>query len=199
MRSRCDDANPACLSRSRLSTNNDLDVLVERRQQVHQAFDRETRELVVAECGDFRLRHSQHLRGLGLRQLALFDHLIECIRQAQFCLSLGRIRIPNIRKNALAAANDPGFVISVSACYRDPRSLFGPSSSGQPRVQPCTPLDTPCPHTTPRSPGPQHQAPSTVWLSVRCRRTARCRERFPIRPSPRAGTQGSHAWTIRPT
>jgi hypothetical protein len=50
-------------SRARLSPNHDLDILVERRQQVHQSFDREPSQLVVAKAkrGDLRLRYAQHL------------------------------------------------------------------------------------------------------------------------------------------
>jgi hypothetical protein len=87
-----------CSPGARLPPNHNLDILVERRQQVHQAFHREPRKLVVTECGDLRLRHSQHFGGFGLRQLALFEHLIQRIRQAQFCLPLGGIRIPEVRK-----------------------------------------------------------------------------------------------------
>ena len=44
---------------------------------LNQAFDREAGKLVVAEYGDLRLRHSQHLGGFGLRQFAVFEHLIQ--------------------------------------------------------------------------------------------------------------------------
>jgi hypothetical protein len=42
-------ANPRIRPGARLSPDHNLDILVERRQQVHQAFDREARGLVVAE------------------------------------------------------------------------------------------------------------------------------------------------------
>jgi hypothetical protein len=51
-----DDADPPSLPRAGLPANHDLDVLVECRQQVHQAFDGETRQLVVAERRNLRLR-----------------------------------------------------------------------------------------------------------------------------------------------
>jgi hypothetical protein len=38
------DANPSGLPRARLSPNHDLDILVDRRQQVHQAFDGKARQ-----------------------------------------------------------------------------------------------------------------------------------------------------------
>ncbi len=67
------DANSACLSRAGFSPNHDLDVLVERRQQVHQAFDGEARQLVVTERRDLGLRDSEHFGGIGLRELARFE------------------------------------------------------------------------------------------------------------------------------
>jgi hypothetical protein len=66
----------------RLSPNHDLDVLVERCNQVHEALDGEARELVVPKRRDFQLRYSQHLGCAGLRELAFFEHLINGIGQA---------------------------------------------------------------------------------------------------------------------
>ena len=45
---------------------------VERLMNLLTALDREACELVVAECGNLRLRHSQHLGRIGLRDLARF-------------------------------------------------------------------------------------------------------------------------------
>ena len=64
---RRDDANPAGLARPRLPPNHDLDIAVERRQEVHQPFHREARQLVMAQCRDLRLRDSQHLGSISLR------------------------------------------------------------------------------------------------------------------------------------
>jgi hypothetical protein len=47
----CDDANPPSLPRAGLPPNHDLDVLVDRRQQVHQAFDGEPLQLVMTKPG----------------------------------------------------------------------------------------------------------------------------------------------------
>jgi hypothetical protein len=58
MASRGDDPDPAGFLRAGLSPNDDLDILVERRQEVHQAFDGEARQLVVTKCGDLRQRYS---------------------------------------------------------------------------------------------------------------------------------------------
>ena len=78
-----DNADPTGFSRTWLSPNHDLDVLVERRQQVHQAFDGEASQLVVSKCGDLRLGHAEHLGRMGLRELARFKRLIQGIGQAQ--------------------------------------------------------------------------------------------------------------------
>ena len=101
-----DDADPTSLPRAGLSPNHDLDILVERRQQVHQAFDGEARQLVVTKRRDLRLRHSQHLGGIGLRELARFKHLIQRIRQAQLGLTLGGIGKPEIREHVSGATGD---------------------------------------------------------------------------------------------
>jgi hypothetical protein len=58
-------------------------ILVERRQQVHQAFDGETRQRVVTKCRDLRLRDSQDLGGIRLRELTRIKYLIQRIGQAQ--------------------------------------------------------------------------------------------------------------------
>jgi len=76
--------NAARPPRARLPPDHDLDILIERREQIHQPFDRETRELVVAKSGYFQLRHSEQLGGRRLRQLALQEQLIQGIHQAQF-------------------------------------------------------------------------------------------------------------------
>ena len=54
---RSDHADPARLLRAGLSPNHDFDVLVKRRQQVHQAFDGEARQLVVTQRRGRRLRY----------------------------------------------------------------------------------------------------------------------------------------------
>jgi hypothetical protein len=45
----------------------------------------------VPKRRDLRLRHSQHLGRIRLRELALFEHLIEGIGQAQPGLTLGSV------------------------------------------------------------------------------------------------------------
>ena len=73
----CEDTNPSRLPRAGLSPDHDLDILVERRQQVHQTFDGEARQLVVTKRRDLRLRYPKHLGGIGLRDLARFKFLIQ--------------------------------------------------------------------------------------------------------------------------
>ncbi len=75
----------------------DLDVLVESRQQVHQAFDGEARQLVVTKRRDLRLRDSQHLGCVGLGELPLFQHLIQRMGEAQLGLALDGIRLESAR------------------------------------------------------------------------------------------------------
>ena len=101
-----DDADPASLPRAWLSSNHDLDILVERRQQVHQAFDGEARQLVVTKRRHLGLRDSQHLGGIGLRELARFKHLIQRIRQAQLGLTLGSVGEPEVGEHVSGATSD---------------------------------------------------------------------------------------------
>jgi hypothetical protein len=112
----CNDADPTGLPRAGLSPNHDLDVLVDRRQQVHQALDREARQLIVTKGRDLRLRHAQHFGGIGLRELALFKHLIQGISQAQLDLTLGGVWKPEIREHVRGAASDRFSSFSVSPC-----------------------------------------------------------------------------------
>ena len=84
-RLRRDDADPTSLPRAGFSPNHDLDILVERRQQIHQAFEREARQLVVTKRRDLRLGDSQHLGGIGLREPSRFKHLIQGIGQPSRC------------------------------------------------------------------------------------------------------------------
>ena len=88
-----DDANPTGLARAWLSANHDLDVLIDCRQKVHQALDREARQLVVAECRDFRLRDTEGLRSIGLRQFPVFKHLIQRVCETQLGVTFGMARM----------------------------------------------------------------------------------------------------------
>jgi hypothetical protein len=72
-------ANPSAFPGARLSPNHDLDILVERRQQVHKALDGKARQLVVTKRRDLRLRDSEHFGGIGLREIPLLQHLIQRI------------------------------------------------------------------------------------------------------------------------
>src|SRR6185503_14348077 len=79
----CNDADPTSLARAGLLPNYDLDILIERRQQIHQAFDGEARQLVVTKRRNLWLRDTQHLGRIGLRELARLEHLIQGVGQTQ--------------------------------------------------------------------------------------------------------------------
>src|SRR5262245_18261687 len=203
---RRNDADAAGLARSRLAADDDLDVLIERRQEVHQAFHGEACQLVVTERRNLGLRNSQHLGCICLREFPLFKYLIQRIGEAQLGLTLGCVWEPQVGEYVAATAGDRLSPFSVSACHSAPRNLsrrssgarrqdrhpasqFGyrtATSSGtrggrtRPfRIEPCTPLDTRFRHATPRSPAHRDRAPSTASLSAMFRRTARCQERCP--------------------
>jgi len=73
--------------------------------------------MVVTERGDLRLRHSQHLGGIGLRELAPVQHLIERIRQAQLGLMLGSIGKPEIREHVSGPTGYRSSPFSAFACH----------------------------------------------------------------------------------
>jgi hypothetical protein len=59
--SRCDDTDSSRLPRAGLSPNHNLNILIERGQKIHQAFDGEALQLVATKRGNLRLRHSWNL------------------------------------------------------------------------------------------------------------------------------------------
>jgi hypothetical protein len=75
-----------------LALDDDLDVLVERSQQHHQALHREAGKLVPAQRGHLGLAHSKHSGGVLLRQHALVEDLIECMSQAKLRLPRRGVR-----------------------------------------------------------------------------------------------------------
>ena len=50
---------------------------ISRRQKVHQAFDGKACQLVMTKRGKLRLRDSQHLGRISLRELPRFKHLVQ--------------------------------------------------------------------------------------------------------------------------
>jgi hypothetical protein len=118
-----DDANPTSLPRAGLPPNHDLDVLIERRQKVHQAFDGKACQLVATKRGNLRLRDSQHLGSIHLGELALFEHLIQGVGQAQLGLTLGSVGKPKVREHISGAAGDRFFAFTASTCHSAPRNL----------------------------------------------------------------------------
>src|SRR5262249_22122494 len=197
--SSCDHADPTSLQRAGLSPNHDLDILVERRQQVHQAFNGEPCQLVVTKCRDLRLRNSQHLGSITLRQLTRLEHLVQCVRQPQFRLAFSGIWISEILENVRGPASDPGR-FSASFCHSAPRNLAalvsvfarpdrrpawpsgcrtatfsGTREARTPpaRIEPCTPLDRRFRRATRRSPA--HRTETFPRLR-RWRRSAELRD-----------------------
>ena len=81
------DADPGGLAGAGLLPNHDLNVLVERGKQVHQALDGEARQLVVAKSGDLRLRHSQHPGSFGLSELPPVEQLVQGVGKAELRLT----------------------------------------------------------------------------------------------------------------
>ena len=110
-----------------LLSNDDLDVLVECGQQVHQAFDREARKLVVAQRRDLWLRQSQHLGRLCLDELPCVEQLVQGICQAQFRLTFHGVREPEIGEHVPGAAGDRFLWFSASVCHSAPRGPSVPS------------------------------------------------------------------------
>jgi serine/threonine protein kinase len=109
-----DDADATRSARLRLSSNDDLNVLINGRQERHQPFDGKARELIPPKCRHLRLPDAQHLSGFGLRQLPLIQHLIERIGQSEFRLTLDRIRETQIGEDVSRATNDLVALISLS-------------------------------------------------------------------------------------
>jgi predicted nucleotidyltransferase component of viral defense system len=77
------DADARRPTRPGFRLDHDLDVLVERGEQGHQALDRESGQLIVPQRRDLGLSQSEQLSCRDLGQFALFDHLIERIGQAE--------------------------------------------------------------------------------------------------------------------
>src|SRR6478752_7429577 len=114
------DTYSSSLARPWLSPNYDLDILVERRQQIHQTFNRKPRQLVVTKRRDLGLCDSQHLGGVGLRKLAHFKHLVQCVGQPQLRLTLGGVGKPEISEHVSTAPSDPFSPLSMWTCHRAP-------------------------------------------------------------------------------
>src|SRR5207247_4909324 len=86
--------NPTSLPRAGLSSNHDLDVQIERHQQVHQAFEREARQLVMTERRYLWLRHTEHLGCIGLREPSRFKHLIQKLVASELPLEARLAAVP---------------------------------------------------------------------------------------------------------
>jgi len=89
--------------------------MIERGQQVHQALDREARQLVVTKRPDLGLRDAQHLGGISLRGPAFFERLIQRIRQPQLGLAFSGIGKPEVGEHISGATADQFSPLSVAA------------------------------------------------------------------------------------
>lgn len=86
--------------------DDDLHVLIERRQERHQAFDRELIEPVVFQGRDFRLRDTQQRRDFPLFQLAALQQFIDGQGQARLGLPFGGICVAQVGEDVGGAAGD---------------------------------------------------------------------------------------------
>jgi hypothetical protein len=98
-----DDADSGGFPGPRLSPNNDLDVLPQRSQQVHQASDRIAGQLVVVQSRDLRLREAEQSGGFSLRKLPLPENLVQCVRESQLGLPFIGIKEREISEHILGA------------------------------------------------------------------------------------------------
>jgi hypothetical protein len=67
------DHDLGCLPRAGLLSNHDLDIEIDRRQQVHQPLKREAGQRVLAKRNQAGLRDAKRLGSRGLRKLARFE------------------------------------------------------------------------------------------------------------------------------
>lgn len=84
----------------------DINVAVEGGEEVHEAFDGEAGELVVAEGGDFGLMDAQGARGGDLRGMAGGEDAIDGEGQADLGLFLRRIGKAEVGKDVAGAGDD---------------------------------------------------------------------------------------------
>src|SRR3569833_1680740 len=105
-------------------TDNDLDVLVERRQKPHQPLDREAIQPIVGERRNFGLRFAEDFTGIGLPQLARLDQGVDLESKLRLGLAVFGIRVAEIGKHVSGAAADlhAWTTRSNEQAFRPPRS-----------------------------------------------------------------------------
>jgi hypothetical protein len=89
-----------------LGLDDNLYVLPERYEKVHQALDGKAFELVIQEGGDLRLINLKRSRDLSLGEPLPRDNQIEGGSQTGLGVELRRIWQSHVRKDVAAAAND---------------------------------------------------------------------------------------------
>jgi hypothetical protein len=77
-------------------SDHDLDVLIERGQELHQLFDRELIEPVVFERRDLGLGDAEQHRDFPLLQLAASEQIVDGQSQASFDLPFGCIWVAQV-------------------------------------------------------------------------------------------------------
>lgn len=86
--------------------DHDVDILIERGQELHQLFDGELIEPVVYERRDLGLRDAEQRRNFPLFELAVFEQLVDGQCQTRFDLPFGRIGVAQVIEDIGGAARD---------------------------------------------------------------------------------------------
>lgn len=94
------------LTRPGLRLDDYLHVLVERRQERHQALHRETVELLAGERRDLRLADAEFLGGGGLAQALPRDQAVDRMGEPQPRLPYVSVRIAEVGKHVAGASRD---------------------------------------------------------------------------------------------
>src|SRR5262245_20456350 len=93
----------------------------------------------MAQRRDLRLRDSQHLSCISLGQLAVFDYLVQRVRQPKLRLALSCLGISEILEYVRGPSGDRGR-FSASFCHTVPRNLAAlVSVSARPDPRPSWP------------------------------------------------------------
>ena len=90
----------------RLGLDDDLHVLAECHEKVHQALDGKSFQLVMQECRDLGLVNAERGCNLRLAELLPLDNQVQGGPQPGLGVEFHRIRQTHIGKNAAAAADD---------------------------------------------------------------------------------------------
>ena len=109
----------------RLGFDDDLHVLPERHEKVHQALDGKAIQFVIQKGGDLRLVDAERSCDLSLGEPLSFDNQVEGGSQPGLGVEFRRIRQSHVSKDVAAAAND---LFSVALSHISPRNPSAPTS-----------------------------------------------------------------------